>query len=95
VYVLKKLEAANDITNPAVPATPNQIIEAVSKHIILPDTVPQIAAVQDAAKLSSSQEFFKDTVDGDVVIVYENMIIVYRPSKDLLVAVGDVGGEKK
>lgn len=95
VYILRKLESADALTHPDVPVTPNQIVEAVSHHILLPDTVPQIAAIQDAKKLSTSQTFFKDAINGDVVLVYETTIIVYRPSQDIIVAVGDVTGTLK
>lgn len=97
VYILKKLEAANALAHPEVPTTPNQIVEAVSRHIVLPDSVPQIAAVQDAKKLSTSQTFFKNAVNGDVVLVYDTTIILYRPAQDIIVAVGDVtaGGVAK
>ena len=92
VYVLEKLSAVNDVEHPSVPTTPDQIVEAVSKHIILPDTVPQIAAVQDAKKLSTSQTFFQNAENGDVVLVYTTAIYLYRPSQDILVAVGDISG---
>ncbi len=92
VYVLKKLDMAHGVSQEDIATTPNQIVEAVSRHILLPDTTPQIAAVQDAQKLSTSQVFFKDAVNGDVVLVYETLIIVYRPSQDIVVAVGDISG---
>lgn len=84
VYGLKKIEATRD----EVPSTPNQIIDAVKRHIIVPGGEPQIAAVEDAKKLNTSQAFFKDALNGDVVLVYETMIILYRPSLDIVVAVG-------
>jgi hypothetical protein len=95
VYGLKKLVTSYEVSHPDVPVTPNQIIEAVSRHIILPDTVPQIASIQDAEKLKTTETFFKDVVNGDVVLMYEATIIVYRPTQDLLVAVGPVGGVAK
>lgn len=95
VYVLKKLAASNELIHPEIPTTPNQVLEAVARHMILPDTVPQIATVQDAKKLAITQDFFKDTVNGDVVLVYETTIIVYRPSQDILVAVGNVSAGQK
>lgn len=95
VYVLKKLAVAEELANPEIPSTPNQIVEAVSRHIILPDTIPQIASIQDAKKLSTTQAFFKDAVNGDVVLVYETTIIIYRPTQDILVAVGDISGTPK
>lgn len=95
VYILKKLAAANEITHPEIATTPNQILEAVARHMILPDTIPQIATVEDAKKLSTTQDFFKDTINGDVVLVYEATIIVYRPSRDIVVAVGNVSAGQK
>lgn len=86
VYALRKIEATRD----EVPSTPNQIIDAVKRHIVVPGGEPQIAAVEDAKKLNSSQAFFKDALNGDVVLVYETMIILYRPSLDIVVAVGDI-----
>lgn len=94
-YALKKLAVAEELAHPDIPVTPEQILEAVARHMILPDVVPSIAAVQDAAKLSSSQEFFKDVMNGDSVIVYPTMIIVYRSTQDIIVAVGNVSGSQK
>ena len=94
-YALKKLAMQEELTHPDVPVTPEQILEAVSHHMILPDVVPSIAMVQDAVKLSASQEFFKDVKNGDAVIVYPTMIIVFRPSADIIVAVGNVSGSQK
>lgn len=92
VYRLNNLLAYDGIDHPVVPVTPNQIVAAVAKHMLLPDTVPQIASIQDAKKLSTSQDFFKNAVNGDVVLVYETTIIVYRPSQDIIVVVGNVNG---
>lgn len=95
VYVLKKSETNKELANSKVPVTPSEIVESVSHHILLPKATPQIAAVQDAKKLSTSQTFFKDAINGDIVLVYEKTIIIYRPSKDIVVAVGDIGGTSK
>lgn len=95
IYQLNKLVAYDGIDHPPVAVTPNQIVESVSRHILLPDTVPQIASIEDAKKLRTAQDFFKNAVDGDVVLVYETTIIVYRPSQDLVIAVGDITGTSK
>ena len=95
IYVLKKLAAAETLLHPDVPVTPTQIMDAISHHIILPTGTPQIATVQDAKKLNTSQAFFKDAINGDVVLVYDTMIILYRPSKDIIVAVGDISAVTK
>ncbi len=92
-YALNKLMVAEELNHPDVPVSANQILDAVSKLMMLPDTVPQIAEVQDAAKIKNTQEFFKDIQNGDSVIVYETMIIVYRPSSNIIVAVGNVSAK--
>jgi hypothetical protein len=95
VYILEKLDKANELMHPEVPTTPDQIVEAVSHHILLPDTLPQIAVIQDAKKLSTAKDFFKDAVNGDVMLAYETMIIVYRPTQDLIIAVGTIESAQK
>lgn len=95
VTALKKLAQEEELKHPDIATTPEQVLEAVSKHMILPDVPPSIAEVQDAAKLSSTQEFFKDVKNGDYVLVYPTILIVFRPSADIIVAVGNVSGSQK
>ncbi len=75
------------------PKTPEEVISALSRHILLPKGVPQIAEVQDAPKLRDTQAFFKDAENGDIVVVYETTIFLYRPSLDVLVSTGDISGQ--
>ena len=93
-YRLTKAGAVNMKVKQGIPTTPVEIINAVSRHMMLPDSSPQIATVQDAKKLSTSQTFFKNAENGDVVIVFDTMIIVYRPALDIIVAVGDITGNQ-
>ncbi len=72
--------------------TPEEIISLLEKHVLLPAGNPQIAQVEDVAKLKETQAFFKNAENGDVVVLYETTIFLYRPSKDILVASGDVSG---
>ncbi len=95
LYTFKKTKINQVLVNGKVSTSPEQIIEAVSHHILLPTSTPQIAAVQDAEKLSGAQAFFKGTSNGDVVLVYETMVVIYRPSEDIVVAVGDIGAVPK
>jgi hypothetical protein len=85
-HVLKNLLAAKE----KMPSTPEEITAAVAKHIILSDDTPQIASIQDVEKLKTVQPFFKDALNGDVVIVSGERIILYRPDVDVLVNVGDI-----
>ena len=93
LYVLSHEEkVTGDGKLPGTPKTGEEVVNALSRHILLPDGVPQIAEVQDVAKLKEKQAFFKDVELGDIVVVYTNTIILYRPSKDIIVAEGDISG---
>ena len=79
-------------TTPMVPKTAEDVIKAISRHILVPPGTPQIAEVQDADKLRNSQAFFKNAENGDIVVIYDTTIFIYRPSKDIIVASGDISG---
>jgi hypothetical protein len=72
--------------------TGEEVVKALSRHILLPPGIPQIAEVQEAEKLRETQAFFKNVEQGDIVVVYETTIFVYRPSKDIVIASGDISG---
>lgn len=95
MYVLSSLLQAHEKASQEVPKTVDEVVKAISRHIKVPVGVPQIAAVTDAKKLASTQVFFKDVVNGDIVVVYDSVIYLYRPLEDVLVSVGDISGEKK
>lgn len=72
--------------------TPEEIIKFLGRHILLPEGNPQIAQVKDIEKLRETQAFFKNAENGDVVVLYETIIFIYRPSRDIVVASGDLSG---
>jgi hypothetical protein len=86
------LPTTSDMISINASSTPETIIKAVSRHILLPTGTPQIAQIQDVTKLKQSQPFFKDAQNGDIIIVYETMIFMYRPSRDIVIATGDISG---
>jgi hypothetical protein len=99
LYKLSKDELIVDGAKSAVnenatstPATGEDIIKRLGRHILLPQGTPQIAEVQDVAKLKDTQAFFKDAENGDIVVVYETMIYIYRPSADIVIASSDISG---
>lgn len=75
-----------------IPKTGVEVVQALKRHILLPEGDPQIAEIQDVAKLRDTQAFFKNAENGDIVVVYQTMIYVYRPSADIVVASGDISG---
>lgn len=91
LHILTKEEAG--LTNASsTPQTGEEVLGALGRHILLPSGTPQIAEVQDAARLRETQAFFKDAQNGDIVVVYETTIFLYRPSQDIVIAAGDISG---
>lgn len=72
--------------------SPEAIIKALGRHILLPEGTPQIAEVKDVEKLKEKQAFFKNAENGDIVVVYETTIFLYRPTLDIVIASGDISG---
>lgn len=70
-----------------------KIVSKVSKLILLPEENPQIVIVQDVDKLRPLQPFFKDAENGDYVLVYQNLALIYSPTKNKLINVGPVTRE--
>jgi hypothetical protein len=94
-YQLHKLaQEEQQTTSPdfKTPSTSEEIVQALGRHILLPTGTPQVAEVQDAKKLQETQAFFKDAKNGDVVVVYDTAIFIYRPSEDIVIAAGDISG---
>jgi F0F1-type ATP synthase beta subunit len=96
-YKLRTLSLAEKNTGTSVPVitastTPQDIISILGKHILLPEGDPQIAEVRDVEKLRDQQAFFKNAENGDIIVLYATTIFIYRPSKDIVVASGDVTG---
>lgn len=71
--------------------TIDDILSAVREHIILDfSDRPLIVRIDDAQTLREQQDFFANSKNGDIVIVYHERAILYRPSRDILVNVGPV-----
>lgn len=92
LQTLTQDELLVDIPKEKQPRTGEEILKALGRHVVLPEGVPQIAEVQDAARLKTTQAFFENSENGDVVVVYDSRIYLYRPSQDIVVASGDITG---
>jgi hypothetical protein len=68
----------------------DKTVRAVSKHILLPNEKPSLATVKDPSQVKEA--FLKQAKTGDKVLVYSDAgkIIIYRPSLNRIVAVGNV-----
>lgn len=63
------------------------ILESVSKHTqINEEAVPRLLTVTDPESLQEQQpEIYKDAQAGDQVLVYNDRVIIYRPSTDEII----------
>ena len=69
------------------------LIEKAGKLVILPTGEdPVVATISDAASLIKEQIFYKNAINGDVVLVYQKAAkaVVYSPSRNIIVNVGPI-----
>lgn len=74
-------------TNPNNKIDTKNLVEKISKHVLLPyGETPSVATVADP-NLLKDQPFFIDTLVGDKVLMYNNerKAILYRPSIDRVI----------
>jgi hypothetical protein len=86
VYTLKRIQSVKE----KIPTTTDEYITALSRHILIPEGTPQVASIKDVERLKSTQPFFKDALNGDVIIVIGSRLIIYRPNEDVIVGMGDM-----
>lgn len=68
-----------------------KIKEDVSKLILLPDDEPTIATIFDVEEAkNTNQEFYKNAQNGDVLLVFSETAMLYRPKDDKLIKVSPV-----
>jgi len=69
------------------------LIKKVSEIILLPeDEDPSIALVSDVETLRANQPFFRNSENGDQVLVYTDRAIIYRKSEHKIINIGPVTG---
>ncbi len=68
------------------------LVENVSKLIVIPNETPVIATINDAATLIKEQPFYTGAQNGDVVFIFQAAAkaIVYSPSRNIIINVGPV-----
>jgi hypothetical protein len=73
---------ANDVV-----VSKSEILAKVAKHVELPVGEPDdLVRIQDAEALKKQQEFFKDIEEGDYIIMYPELAIIYDLRNDSIVA---------
>lgn len=70
----------------------NELLDKIKKHVLLfkEGEDPLIIRIDNAQELVQKQAFFANSQDGDVLVVYKDKALIYRPSEDVLINVGPV-----
>lgn len=65
----------------------SQILERVAKHTTLPKEEPEaVVRVEDPETLKKQNSFYEQVQEGDYIIMFRNMAIIYDLRNDELVA---------
>lgn len=82
VYSLIDQKLSNNVI-----VSESEIVSRVSRLVTLPSEAPiSIMRVSDANTLMNQNQFYKDVKEGDYVLAYKNMIILYDLREDKIVA---------
>ena len=70
----------------------NAILNKIKALTVLPDEEPVLFTVNDANLLKGQQAFFKDAINGDVLMVFQKSgkALIYRESANQIVNSGPV-----
>lgn len=70
----------------------DRVISSLKKALLIGETeAPTVARVEDPEKLkSSNQEFYKDIVKGDYLIIFPKRAIIYRESNDQIINIAPI-----
>lgn len=94
----QQMAAENEIkalkSSPAAAGSiPDSYAEAVGRHMILPDGIPTAVPIDNPDELKAKQGLFTMAEKGDVLLVFTNKVILYRPSVDKIVEVAQIRGK--
>lgn len=91
--VSTKIHTDPDIAQARTEAEVKELVEDVSKLIILPsDETPKVIPINDAENLAKNQLFFAKVQNGDQLLVFTSVqqAIIYRPSANKIVNTGPI-----
>ena len=67
------------------------LLANIGEHIIISnEEEPLIVIINNAEQLRQQQAFFQSSRDNDILVVYQDKALIFRPSEDVLVNVGPV-----
>jgi hypothetical protein len=84
--------ASPEVQTAKAEAEKKDILDAISKFMLLPEGDPVLFKVSNRDQMRAQQAFFKDTENDDVLLVFQQSgkAIIYRPSSKTIINVGPV-----
>ncbi len=81
-YALVGKSVHNDVV-----ISQSEIVTRIARHTTLPAGVPtDVARVQDAEKLQGEADLYKNVKEGDYIVIYPSLVVVYDLYNDKIVA---------
>lgn len=90
--VYNKLLETNSEKEETIDKQVTEILDELSKIILLPeDETPTVISIMDVEQLKRENEkFYKDAVNGDILIIYSDKAIVFRRREKKIINVAPV-----
>ncbi len=91
IIFTKYLDAQNKLSrlqqSMTIQPTPSQeeikkMVNRLEKHMILPEEEPKVIVLNNVESLKQEQKFFSSAIDGDILYIYSQKVILYDPVKD-------------
>ncbi len=96
---LKEQLGVMQTVNEAVPAASDEgvsLLDKVNQHILLPhDQKPDVSTIENAEDLKKQETFYEYAQNGDALVKFNSLEIIYNPVADVIVNVrtrGQVAG---
>lgn len=66
-----------------------ELLTSISKHVmIFNEEEPLIVRINNAEQLRQQQSFFQYSENDDILLIYKDKALIYRPNEDVIVNVG-------
>lgn len=90
--VYNKLSEKNSKKEEIVDNQVGEILDELGKIILLPeDETPTVMSIMDVEELKKeNEEFYKDAIKGDILIIYSDKAIIFRREKRKIINVAPV-----
>jgi hypothetical protein len=81
----------NTLANDVV-VSKSEILVRIAKHVELPKSEPEaVVRVQDAINLKKQNDFYSNIKEGDYIVMYQDLAIIYDLRNDAVVALKKTG----